>query len=86
MAKKINSSPLTPKEEFDRLERTKILRGYGIKDLKRYLEKLKSNIKVFEDAIAKENAEIKKTKGMIKVLQKDIEEADKIKKRIGYRV
>ncbi len=56
------------------------VRRYGVKDLERYMGKIRQNIKIFEEAIGKEKAEMKKTKGMIKVLQNDIEEAKMFKR------
>lgn len=56
-----------------------ILRSYGIKDLKRYSEKIKKNIKVFEEAKTKEKTELKRVRGMIKALQNDIKEAKRFK-------
>lgn len=50
---------------------SKELRQYGIDDLKNYIAKLKKNIKVFEEAIAKEKKEIKRAQGMIKALKQD---------------
>ena len=58
----------------------KLIRQYGIRDLKNYIEKLKKNIKVFEEAIEKEEKEIKRTRQMIKVLENDIKEAKSFKK------
>jgi hypothetical protein len=56
------------------------VRKYGVVDLKRYLEKIKKNIKLFEEAISKEKTEMKKTLGMIKVLEDDIKQARLFKK------
>lgn len=73
------SSPsLTPKE----LDNLKTVRGYGVADLKKYLLKLKKNIAVFQEAIAKEKKEIARIKSMIAVLENDIQTADKLKKMI----
>ncbi len=52
-------------------------RSYGIVDLKKYLEKIKKNILVFEEAISKENKEMKRVSDMIAVLEKDIKTAKK---------
>lgn len=52
------------------------IRGYGILDLKKYLVKIKKNISVFNEAIAKENQEMKRILGMIKVLENDIKDAN----------
>lgn len=52
-------------------------RSYGIVDLKKYLEKIKKNVLVFEEAIKKEKKEIERVKGMINVLEKDIKTAKK---------
>lgn len=57
-----------------------IVRGYGIIDLKKYLVKIKQNIGVFEEAIAKEKKEMARIKAMIAVLEADIKTADKLKK------
>lgn len=62
------------------LESLKIIRGFGIKDLERYREKIKKNIKVFEEAIAKERGEMKRIDGMIKVLKTDIKTANHLQK------
>lgn len=56
---------------------TRIIREYGIKDLKRYQEKLKKNIKVFEEAIEKEKKEWKRTQKMINNLEADVAELKK---------
>jgi len=56
------------------------VRRYGVKDLERYLDKIRQNIKIFEEAISKERAEMKKTQGMIKVLETDIKEAKMFKR------
>lgn len=53
------------------------VRGYGIIDLKKYQEKIKKNIKVFEEAIEKEKKEYKRVQDMIDVLEKDIKTAKK---------
>lgn len=57
-----------------------IIRGYGIADLKKYLLKIKKNIGVFKEAIAKEKKEMARIKAMIAVLEADIKTADKLKK------
>jgi len=72
------SRPLT-KTELDNL---KIVRRYGVVDLKKYLIKLKKNIAVFNEAITKEKTEIQRVQGMIKVLQNDIKTANALKKLI----
>ena len=70
------SRPLTKKE----LENLKIIRSYGVKDLDRYLEKIKQNIQVFEDAIKKEKIEMERVIGMRKVLKNDIKTVEKLKR------
>ena len=52
-------------------------RSYGIVDLKKYQEKIKKNIMVFEEAILKEKTEYKRVQDMIDVLEKDIKTAKK---------
>ncbi len=52
-------------------------RSYGIVDLTKYQEKIKKNIKVFEEAIQKEKREYQRVQGMIDVLEKDIKTAKK---------
>ncbi len=52
-------------------------RSFGIVDLKKYLEKIKKNILVFEEAISKEKKEMKRVNDMIEVLEKDIKTAKK---------
>ena len=64
--------PVT-KEELDNL---KEIRRYGIEDLEKYLVKIKKNISVFDEAIAKENQEMRRVQNMIKVLENDIKDAD----------
>ena len=64
------------------LEKIKIIRGYGVNDLKRYQGKIRQNIKVFEDAIKREKNELKRVDGMIKVLKNDIVQAEKLKKLV----
>jgi len=54
------------------------VRQYGINDLNSYINKLRANIKVFEDAIAKERNEIKRAKVMIK----DLKEDQKVQRKI----
>jgi hypothetical protein len=56
------------------------VRKYGVKDLENHIEKIKKNIKIFEEAIEKEMALMKRDNDMIKVLKKDIEEAKMFKK------
>jgi hypothetical protein len=56
------------------------LRTYGIKDLKAHIEKIKKNIKIFEEAINKEKALMKRDEDMIKVLKNDIKEARMFKR------
>lgn len=56
------------------------MRTFGIKDLKAHIEKIKQNIKIFEEAIGKEKALMKRDEGMIKVLKNDIKEAKMFKK------
>lgn len=58
------------------LQATKVLRQYGIEDLKKYMEKIQKNIQVFEEAIEKEKAELTRTQKMIRVLEKDIKDID----------
>ena len=58
------------------------VRKYGIDDLKGYVAKLKENIKVFEEAIAKEKKEIVKARGMIKSLEEDRRVQRKIKRML----
>lgn len=62
------------------LKSTKIIRAYGVKDLERYKEKLKKNIRVFEEAIEKEMTEMNRVQGMIRSLKKDIKDIEKIEK------
>ncbi|PJC66316.1 hypothetical protein CO018_02510 [Candidatus Beckwithbacteria bacterium CG_4_9_14_0_2_um_filter_47_11] len=64
--------PLTKTE----LENLKIIRGYGVKDLEKYIVKIKQNIAVFNEAIAKEEKEMARIQGMIKVLKNDIKDAN----------
>ena len=52
------------------------IRRYGINDLKKYLIKIKKNIGVFNEAIAKEKKEMQRVQGMIKVLKNDIKDAN----------
>lgn len=58
-----------------------VQRTFGIKDLKRYQEKIKKNIKVFEEAIVKERIELKRIHGMIDSLKADIVEAKQYKRQ-----
>lgn len=60
------------------LEDLKIVRQFGVNDLVKYKEKIHKNIKVFEDAIQKENMELKRVQGMIDSLEKDINDANKL--------
>jgi len=62
------------------------VRTYGVKDLKRYIGKIQKNIKVFEEAIKKERAEMKKTEGMITVLETDIKQAKLFKRLKGKKI
>lgn len=73
------SSPLLTPKQLDNL---KVIRSYGIVDLKKYLLKIKQNIGVFNEAIAKEKKEMLRVQGMIKVLENDIKTADKLKKLV----
>jgi len=57
------------KEEKSRIRSTKIIRQYGVKDLERYKEKIKKNIKIFEEAIQKEKTEMKRVEDMITALK-----------------
>lgn len=70
------SRPLTKKE----LENIKVVRSYGVADLEKYVVKIKQNIKVFEEAIKKEKAEMTRVTDMMKVLKNDIKSAEKLKK------
>lgn len=70
------SKPLTKKE----LENLKVIRQYGVVDLKKYLEKIKKNTQVFEEAIEKEKKETERVRGMIKVLKNDIKTAESLEK------
>ena len=56
---------------------TRIIREFGIKDLKRYQKKLNNNIKVFEAAIKKEKKEWKRVQKMIDNLKADLAELKK---------
>lgn len=71
-------SSQTPTKEH--LAKTRILRQYGIKDLEKYVQKIKENIKVFQAAIEKERVEMKRTQDMIKALKKDIKIINSIQK------
>lgn len=62
------------------LAKTKILREFGIKDLERYIKKIKENIKVFEFAIEREKTEMKRARNMMEALKKDINTIDSIQK------
>lgn len=62
------------------LENLKMVRQFGIDDLQKYKRKIKANIEVFEVAIEKERTEMKRVQTMIDVLEKDIKEANKLKK------
>ena len=50
------------------------MRQYGIDDLTAHIEKIKKNIKIFEEAIRKEKDKIKKTEQMIESLKEDQKE------------
>jgi peptidoglycan hydrolase CwlO-like protein len=65
------------KKELDNL---KIIRGYGVVDLKKYIQKIKKNIAVFDQAITREKNEMKRVEGMIRVLKNDIKTAEILKK------
>jgi len=56
---------------------TRIIREFGIKDLKKYQKKIKNNIKIFEEAIKKENKEWKRVQKMIDNLKADLAELKK---------
>lgn len=56
-------------------------RRYGVRDLKAHIEKIKKNINIFEEAINKEKALMKRDQEMINVLKNDIQEAKSFKKR-----
>lgn len=60
------------------LENLKTVRQFGIDDLKKYKEKIHKNIKVFEEAIEKEVAELTRVQGMINSLDKDVKYANKL--------
>ena len=70
------SRPLT-KTELDNL---KIVRRYGIVDLKKYVVKIRKNIQVFKQAITRERTEMKRVQNMIQVLHNDIKTANELKK------
>lgn len=57
---------------------TLIIREYGIADLRRYIKKIRENIKIFKEAIAKEKAEEKRIREMIASLKKDVKYLKKI--------
>lgn len=69
---------VTPTKTKKELESLKIVRQFGIDDLIKYKEKIHKNIKVFEEAIEKENFELKRVEGMIDALEKDINDANKL--------
>jgi len=73
-----NKPTLSKKE----LQKIKILRGFGVKRLIKHKQKIRKNIKVFQDAIKKEKDDIKRVNDMIKVLKDDIKQATKLKKLI----
>ena len=50
-------------------------RKYGVLDLQAHIEKIKQNIKIFEEAIDKERNLMKRDRDMIAVLKNDIREA-----------
>lgn len=75
----IASKPAHTKEE---LQKIKILRGFGVKQLMKHKQKIRKNIKVFQDAIKKERDELKRVDSMVKVLKDDIKQATKLKKLI----
>ena len=62
------------------LENLKTIRQFGVEDLKRYKNKIRANIEVFETAIEKERTELKRVDGMIDSLEADIKEANRLKK------
>ena len=72
------AKPLTKKE----LDNLKEIRRYGVKDLKKYLKKIKKNVEVFQEAIAKEKKEMKRIRNMIKVLENDIKTFNALKKKL----
>jgi peptidoglycan hydrolase CwlO-like protein len=63
-------------------EEVRQVRQYGIDNLKNYIKKLKKNVEVFEEAIAKEKKEIKKTRAMIEELEADRKEQKEIQKML----
>lgn len=71
-------SSQTPTKEH--LAKTRILREFGIKDLEKYVQKIKENIKVFQAAIGKEKTEMKRAQDMIRTLKKDIKTINLIQK------
>lgn len=75
-----SSTPITRPLSKQELRELVKKRQYGINDLNRYLEKIKKNILVFEEAIAKEKQEMDRVNGMIAVLKNDIQTAGKLKK------
>lgn len=60
-------------------------RKYGVRDLLAHIQKIKKNIKIFEDAIGKEKALMKRDRDMIMVLKNDIKEAKSFKKLYAKR-
>lgn len=55
-------------------------RRYGVRDLKAHIQKIRKNIKIFEEAINKEKALMKRDSEMIAVLENDIKEAKSFKR------
>lgn len=76
----MNNAKVTTSITKEQLAKTKIDRGFGVIDLEKYLEKIKKNIKVFEEAIGKEKTEMKRVRDMIKVLKDDIRNAKNLEK------
>lgn len=62
----------------EELENLKTVRQFGINDLIQYKEKIHKNIKVFEEAIEKENRELTRVQGMIDSLDTDVKYANKL--------
>lgn len=62
----------------EELENLKTVRQFGINDLIQYKEKIHKNIKVFEEAIEKENIELTRVQGMIDSLDTDVKYANKL--------
>lgn len=79
MKKKTDAPVTTVTPSFDPITVIEA-RKYGIRDLKAHIEKIKKNIHIFADAIAKEKALMKRDRQMIAVLKNDIQEAKKFKK------